>query len=279
MLRVASYCYSKCWWTPAGTNVVSDILFSLILMLFPSKIPKSYPKPVGETKWLVQRQRSFCSFWQSHIYLTWSSLTFKISVTPNIGLDVLGLVVFLSPNQSVLEVLSLWLNKEDLTIPHKAVEGFGWSFLDDLDAFKSEPLDCQLKWVARIFGIIGLPWRNAGGKKKFHSRHLKVGNWYRKHNIAVKYLFKHKMSLCSEKFPDRAPEWNPRTWVSAWHSLFWDGPTVSVDLYDTLQFTSKLVNKCTKVSLAFLWLLALLRAATPRNIVLTSKLLFVTHLI
>ncbi len=79
----------------------------------------------SKQKWLVQRER------RNHIYLSREFTEVKISATCdskhwNI---YVGFCRFLSEIK-VLEVLSQWDDEEDWTIPHEAVETFGWTFSD-----------------------------------------------------------------------------------------------------------------------------------------------------
>ncbi len=51
-------------------------------------------------------------------------------------------------------------------------------------------LDCQQKWVACILNHLFTMEEQWKEKKIFNSKHVKVSNWYTKHNLVVNYRFK-----------------------------------------------------------------------------------------
>ncbi len=90
---------------------------------------------------LVQIEKSFCRFWWNNICSSQSSLTFRITVTHDTkrGSDASHLEGLLADIKVFWKYWAHSTMKKTWVKPHEAVESLGWMFLDDFDAFTSEP--------------------------------------------------------------------------------------------------------------------------------------------
>ncbi len=95
----------------------------------------------SKQKWLVQRERSFCSFWWNHVCLSCSSLTFRIILTRDSKhlMGCAGFSSFLADIKVFWKYWALDTTKETWIIPHEAVENSGRTFLGGFDALKGAP--------------------------------------------------------------------------------------------------------------------------------------------
>ncbi len=141
-------------------------------------------------KWLVQRERTFCNFWQNHIYSSLGSATIRITVTCNKKhwIRRVGFSNFLAEINVLWKYCAYNMIQKTWIIPHEAVE-----FLIVLTLLWAS-LGCQQKG-AHILENTHLPWTNILSKNKisFSSKHL--SNWCTKQTSVVKYHWKEQYCL------------------------------------------------------------------------------------
>ncbi len=119
--------------------------FPVCWLCFFSENTKMLSQTFKQTKWLEQRERSFCSFWWNYIFLSQSSPMFRIIITCDSKhrIGYVGFRRFLAGIKLFWKCWTYDTIKKTCIMWHKAVESFGWMFLDSFDA-----LECLFPWAA-----------------------------------------------------------------------------------------------------------------------------------
>ncbi len=161
----------------ASLYIIPFFAYPYVLFL---KNTKKLSQTCKRAKWLVQTERSSCSFWLNHISSSRSSSVFRNTITSDYKhwIACVGFSSFIAKIRVFWRYWAYEMIKKTWITPHKAFESFARMFLDGLELY--------LLWLpanaATVSGFVKKKSVYHGGtlegrkNKKFIWKHPKVSN-------------------------------------------------------------------------------------------------------